>query len=77
VGTLSHTDGGSLYDPEQNVLAFGAFNSYSKPSEAFVVEGSTKSMRKIKTGDQLVFITLGQNTETHALTGVVQYFLKT
>lgn len=78
--TLSIADAASLYDPEQMVLAFGSgctFNDAGGSSDSVVYSGSTKAMRKLKTGDVLNFIVFGTATELHALHGAVQFFYKT
>lgn len=75
--TLTTSDAGSLYQPEQDVLAFGTsvcHNSFDYQIQRW--EGSTKTMRKMMGGDQLVFVAIGQATQTHALRGVVQFFCK-
>jgi len=74
--TISVTSASSLYNPEQNVIAAGTLMSVS--SAASWDTGSTKAMRKLAAGDQLVFVyfvtvttgTMGK------LSGVIQYFLK-
>jgi len=75
--TLSLTDGASFYNPEQNVLAFGtgALGPHdSGYSYQFV--GETKTMRKLMGGDKLVFVALGQATNTVTIKGCVQFFCK-
>ncbi len=73
------SDGADFYTPEQNVLAFGAFRvsdvdaAVGGPAE-YNTEGMTKSMRKLKSGDLLQFITIGD--AAGALDGVVQFFCK-
>lgn len=58
--TLSDTDGASLYEPEQDVLAYGHFHCADFDSGAGSIQshisGNTKSMRKLMGGDKLVFI---------------------
>lgn len=80
ISNLTVGNGSSMYDPEQNVLAFGTGNSYSNAftsncQKSF--EGSTKSMRKLKNGDKLVFVALGTATEACYLYGTIQWFYKT
>lgn len=77
--TIASSDTSTLYNPEQNVLAFGSFVSTTSPTNAqpLLVTGSTKSMRKLKAGDKLSFIAIGSATETHSLVGTVQFFIKT
>lgn len=75
--TLSLGNDTSLYDPEQNVLAFGRGNSWDPLQDGTMFSGSTKSMRKLKAGDKLVFAIIGTATHAHAVTGTVQFFYKT
>lgn len=79
--TLAIGNTSSLYDPEQMVLAFGGgctFNGAAGASNNNTMyAGSTKAMRKLKTGDTLDFIVFGTATERHDLSGAVQFFYKT
>lgn len=78
ISTMSLTAAASLYEPEQNVLAFGKGCSWNNAgTDIAMYEGSTKSMRKLKAGDALVFTTFGTATERHDLSGCVQFFYKT
>jgi hypothetical protein len=78
ISTISLTSAGSLYDPEQNVLAFGRGCTFSAAGEfPIMFDGSTKAMRKLKTGDKLVFTNMGTATERHDIAGTVQFFYKT
>ena len=77
--TISLTDGGTAYQPETDVLAFGAFGladvDQSSPS-THLAEGQTKAMRKLSDGDAIYFIVLcdtGTNTEVQ---GAIQFFCK-
>lgn len=80
ISTTQIGAGSSLYDPEQNVLAFGC---YASIQSAYVsncqkhFEGSTKSMRKLKNGDNLLFAIAGTAIESHAIFGTIQWFYKT
>jgi len=74
---LSLTSGSSMYDPEQMVLAFGRGLSGDALEEPVMFEGSTKSMRKLKAGDKLVFIAKGVATNVHFVAGAIQFFYKT
>lgn len=77
--TMSLTDGASLYQPEQDVLAFGTFRVADSDGgdggQGMRVSGSTKSMRKLMGGDAILFITLGAAVAGN-LRGVVQLFCK-
>jgi len=62
--TIDPTDGGDLYQPEQNVLAFGLVRFTQRDHagpHAFVLEGAVKTGRKLKVGDSLVFELLGSD----------------
>ena len=54
------SSGSTLYEPEQNVLAFGRWFGSTTGASASggVLEGTSKSMRKMKDGDSLRFITI-------------------
>lgn len=78
ISTISMTGAGSMYDPEQMVLAFGCGTSWDNEGvNPIMFEGSTKSMRKLKAGDKLVFTAFGTATERHDISGTVQFFYKT
>ncbi len=76
--TMSQTDAASLYQPEQDVMAFGStrladLDAGTGPA-GFQMEGSTKSMRKLMGGDALVFIVLSETAMN--VDGVIQVFCK-
>lgn len=77
--TIATSDGASLYDPEQNVLAFGVVRLADRDAGAGPIcanfEGSTKSMRKMMGGDKLSFISITDGN-TINVDGCVQYFCK-
>lgn len=75
VSTMSLT--GSLYDPEQMVMAFGRGTSWDPTQDPSMFQGDTKSMRKLKAGDKLVFVAFGTAVNAHEVAGVVQFFIKT
>ncbi len=81
INTPSHSDGGDWYTPEQNVLAFGAIriadNDLTAGPLSLNIEGSTKTMRKLKQGDVLSFISLCDIAAGAFVDGVVQFFFKT
>lgn len=78
ISTLSMASAGSMYDPEQMVLAFGCGTTVSATGDVPIMfEGATKSMRKLKAGDKLVFTSFGTAVERHDLSGTVQFFYKT
>jgi len=76
-GTMSFTSGSDLFDPEQECIAFGrwAVNDTIAPSIQ-LVEGNTKSMRKLMGGDQIYFIVNGTVANNTSVSGTVQYFAK-
>ena len=78
-GTVAVGDGNSLYEPEQDVLAWGMDTSGATGvsggddlNDKF--SGTTKTMRKLKSGDTLQLLLRGTNTETSYLGGAVQFF---
>lgn len=81
VSTLNIGAGNSMYDPEQMVLAYGNGNTFNgaagASSNLHRFDGSTKSMRKLKAGDSVLFLAFGTATERHDLFGGVQWFFKT
>ena len=78
--TLAFSDTGTLYAPEQNVLAWGQMcvapsNSTGGP----VIEhdrGDTKAMRKVMGGDKLYCVAIGSVVDGIDFEGAVQFFLK-
>lgn len=81
-GTISLDDAATYYAPEQNVLATGILigNSVASPGGPGSIrdQGTTKTMRKLKQGDQLAFIyRLNQASATStSIYGTVQFFYK-
>ncbi len=79
--TPSQSNGADLYTPEQNVLAFGVLvvrdSDVGQGPGAFHTEGTTKTMRKLKQGDLLQFITLCSGVNGATVQGAVQFFFKT
>ncbi len=81
--TMSLTAGSNLYEPEQDVLAFGRWIMASKGDATGtgpinqMFNGETKTMRKLKIGDKLSFIALGEAAGVeHSIRGTVQIFCK-
>lgn len=69
--------GASLYDPEQNVLAFGTGCSNQVGDDPVVFIGDTSTMRKLKAGDRIGFCIQGNSAvSTHAVSGTVMLFIK-
>ncbi len=80
--TPALSDGADFYTPEQNVLAFGMLRlkDYDAGGGGPIgenFEGTTKTMRKLKSGDVLAFITLSSVAAAVQVDGVVQFFFKT
>lgn len=76
---IATSNGSSLYQPEQNVLAFGVCeldNPADGGVSAYQFEGSTKSMRKLMGGDQLLFIA-NAGANGYSIRGAIQFFCKT
>lgn len=78
--TMGGSDGADFYTPEQDVLAFGVqrLTDQDAANGGPVVanwNGSTKTMRKLKAGDVLAFITLASSA-TADVDGVIQFFCK-
>jgi len=76
VNQMSVSNGNEFYTPEQNVLAFGVAPSGSDSAQLNIIEGNTKTMRKLLIGDSIVFLAKGQNVETSNYRGIIQMFCK-
>ncbi len=79
VNTPSQSNGASFYTPEQDVLMFGVTTLVSNATataQVFQFEGSTKTMRKLKAGDVLNFISLNSDANGSELDAIVQFFCK-
>ena len=72
---MGASDAADFYTPEQDVLAFG-HGSMDNNVDTQHWEGTTKTMRKFMGGDVLQFITLGANTNTSNVQGIIQFFCK-
>ena len=81
ISGISQTNAATMYNPEQNVLAFGVCQvgdiDGSTGPRIHQFEGSTKTMRKLKAGDLLQLGTISNIVSGAALKGVVQFFVKT
>lgn len=78
--TMATSDGADFYTPEQDVLAFGTVGVRDKdngsgPTIAHF-EGNTKTMRKLRGGDLLKFITISETASAALVQGVIQFFCK-
>ncbi len=79
VNTPSQSNGASFYQPEQDVLMFGITALQSTgvaTSQTKDFEGSTKTMRKLKAGDVLNFISINSDANGSTLNAIVQFFCK-
>lgn len=78
--TLTFSGAAAIYTPEQNVLAWGYSRAISNASSAGPElqrwDGTTKTMRKLMAGDQIVMISKPNATWTGVVRGVVQIFCK-
>ncbi len=77
-GQISFTTENNMYEPEQDVLAYGCCRlaNASKPGpQTLHFNGSTKSMRKIQSADQLKFVYASSDDIGH-IYGTVQVFCK-
>ncbi len=78
VNNLGTSDAGTLYNPEQNVMTWG--NSILTGADQATIErwtGDTKTMRKLMGGDKLMFLVVGEATNTAEVRGTIQFFCKT
>ena len=80
VSTLVLTDGTALYEPEQDVVAFGSAlcvdaDTSAGPRVRFF-EGSSKGMRKLRVGDEVRLISISAQANAGVLAGAVQLFVK-
>jgi len=78
--TLAISNAGPFYEPEQDVLAFGHMtvrdaDTSQGPGIAHET-GSTKTMRKLKGGDKLEVISIGNAVTGAVFRGVIQFFCK-
>ena len=74
ISTLVTTDGGQLYQPEQNVLAFG--HGSCNTTNFYRIDAAPKTQRKMMNGDTLVFVAVAEVTNTVELRAAVQVFCK-
>ncbi len=78
VSTISTGDGNTFFAPEQDVMAYGkGANQQIDIGTGRHYNGSTKSMRKMMGGDTLLFLAIGQDTQTSVFNGCIQFFCKT
>jgi len=79
--TIAQSDAGTMYEPEQELIAFGQVyvvdTDQGPGPNAAMIEGNTKSMRKLMGGDRIFFIVKGVTAGANAsCTGTIQFFAK-
>ena len=78
--TPSQSNGADFYTPEQNVMAFGVAQVRDTDAGSgpvtIMFEGTTKTMRKLKQGDLLQFISISNVASSASINGVIQFFCK-
>lgn len=78
--TMSLSNGSNFYTPEQDVLTWGmhSMNMLGSGGSPAVIRdvGDTKTMRKLKQGDEIKFIAIGSTINPVTVHAVVQYFIK-
>ncbi len=76
-GALAVGNATTFYLPETDCLMFGHFNTHLV-SNTTCWDQSTKTMRKMQGGDQLLFLCHAESaTEEFDFGGVIQWFVKT
>ncbi len=79
--TISQSNGADMYTPEQNVMAFGTVsilaNDETGGNQNQLIQGMTKTMRKMQAGDLLQFITISTVANGALVNGTIQFFCKT
>jgi len=79
VNTPSQSNAASFYQPEQDVLMFGTTHLSDNTFATGTImnfEGTTKTMRKLKAGDVLNFITINSDANGASLDAIIQFFCK-
>ena len=79
VNTMSTSDAGTLYAPEQECIVWGVAlpHAASLGGNSEFWEGTTKVMRKMQGGDTLVWIAVSEATNTCSFRGAIQFFCRT
>ncbi len=78
--TLADGDAATFYPSEGDCLVWGQWNHVVDTSNSvgFMAEGSTKTMRRLNTGDTLQFVVRnGGGSVLDRFRGMVQFFIKT
>lgn len=78
--TMSTSNGGDMYTPEQDVLAFGVLCGADADAGTGNIQaksiGNTKTMRKLKAGDSLQLLVLSSAANSGSFIGAIQFFCK-
>ncbi len=78
--TIALSSASSAYEPEQDVLAFGVFETKDGTAgggnTGVLMEGSTKTMRKLMGGDRIIWIHIETAASGGTFNGIVQMFCK-
>lgn len=78
--SLNLSNGSTIYEPEQDCLAYGRANlNYWASGNGGQIRhfmGSTKAMRKLKVGDRFALIVKANDDAKLGMAGIVQFFLK-
>jgi len=80
INTIALSDGATIIAPEQQVMAFGsvvAADADLQGPVVQVIEGSTKTMRKLRVGDVLQFGIICTAGTAGRIRGAIQFFCKT
>ncbi len=80
INTISISDGATIISPEQSIVAFGSYgadNIALGGPGVMLIEGSTKTMRKLRGGDVLLFACIMSAGTAGRIRGTVQFFCKT
>ncbi len=73
--TMVRTDDTTFYQPESNCLVYG-FQIIRNGTTTGHASGSTKTMRKVMIGDEILFLFAGSTTNHASVVGVIQLFQK-
>ncbi len=79
INTISISDGATIIAPEQAVMAYGSLVSGDADLQGpitQVIEGSTKTMRKMRGGDVLQFAVILTAGTAGRIRGAIQFFCK-
>lgn len=79
VDAISFGNNTTTMEPEANVVVIEDWYTTDMPDGQSVMQfsGSTKAMRKIQCGDNLVFCCKGESSADWEVRGTIQFFIKT